>query len=244
MPTWACPVIWVSLVSSFTSSRFYQLQKEGGDRAEELNKNRTWFSSGCPWPRQSTESWGEEKGCGDATTKVPCPVDESGLLNWHVNWVGPFCILAKAWADQKTGSDHSSRGQCKGWAGTVDLGNASDCVNLACLCIPRRAAAFLGFQARDQSAAKRELILITDSLAPSFRPWNQPSQIPLPNHDETPEKWNLHTAFRGSSRGLGMLSRLRVSLFFSPLSLSLSRSLLFLFFLYPPPLSLMGEGGW
>lgn len=118
-------------------------------------------------------------------------------------------------------------------------------MNLACLCIPRRAAAFLGFQARDQSAqVKRELILTTDSLAPSFRPWNQPSQIPLPNHDKTPEKWNLHTAFRGSSRGLGMLSRLRVSLsFFSP-SLSLSRFLLFLFFyIHLPSLSWGRVGG-
>ena len=60
-------------------------------------------------------------------------------------------------------------------------GNASDCVNLACPCIPRRAVAFQGFQAGDLSAqVKPELILIiTDSLAPSFWPWN-PLRYPLP----------------------------------------------------------------
>ena len=100
--------------------KFYFLQvlpaaKGRRRQSEELNKNRTWFSSGCPWPGQGTEGWGRRRD--EEALPQKCLVQHMSLgSSWHVNLVGPFCIfLAKLGQIVKIWSDHSSRGHCKGW---------------------------------------------------------------------------------------------------------------------------------
>lgn len=84
---WACPVIGLEPANSFTHSRVLPAAKERRRQREELNRYRTWIGSGCPWPRQSTESCCQEKHLVKQTSLVGLQV------GCCVSLVGPSRVL-------------------------------------------------------------------------------------------------------------------------------------------------------
>ena len=108
-------MIWLE---SHMESYFLQVlpaAKERRRRREELNRFRTWFSSECPCPRQSTENWGKTRGC-----RRKHLVRQTWLWSpsWRVGLVGPSHVL---WAQPRSEDITQAGDTVRGGAGTLDL---------------------------------------------------------------------------------------------------------------------------